>query len=33
MKMRKAITSITSWGLAAIWAASFTWLIVNMIVG
>lgn len=33
MKMRKAITSITSWGLAAIWAASFTWLIVNMITG
>lgn len=33
MKMRKVISSISSWGLAAIWAASFTWLIVNMIVG
>lgn len=33
MKMKKVITSITSWGLVAIWAASFTWLIVNMIAG
>ena len=33
MKMRKAISCITSWGLSAIWAASFTWLIVNMIAG
>lgn len=33
MKMRKVISIILSWGLAAIWAASFTWLIVNMIVG
>lgn len=33
MKIRKVISSISSWGLAAIWAASFTWLIVNMIAG